>query len=411
MSKLRDQQSFRPVRIGIDGRRLGPRLKGIGRYIWELCKGLDLVLPGAEFFLYTPTPPGLAAISRRWSIRVDDSRWGRLPNNLWLVARAGLLSRRDRLDVFWGGTGLLPLVGLNTPTVLTVHDVIHRVAPHTMDFRALWATRLFFASSLAKADAIVSNSAGTAERLMASFGYKTAAVVRPGLSEVFQPRPKAHIDSVLVRHGVERPYLLSVCTWEPRKGLETLIRAFLSMKAEGQLADHRLLLVGERGWKDSPTIELVRSNESIVSLGYVDDMSLSGLYKGASAFIYPSSYEGFGMPVLEARACGARVVTSDTPELHESGGEDAIYVNPTETGIRTGISLALETEKIPAIDWHDWNWTRSASVLATELLNRTETGKSGCDRPIKLLASPVRSRRSFRLANSDWKILSTQHTN
>lgn len=373
VSELREQQLCRPARIGIDGRRLEPRLKGIGRYIWELCKGLDQVLPAAEFFVYTPTPRGLTAISRRWSIRVDDSRWGRLPNNLWLVARAGVLSRRDRLDVFWGGTGLLPLVGLNAPTVLTVHDVVHRVAPETMDFSALWATRLFFASSLAKAGAIVSNSAGTAERLVASFGYKTAAVVRPGLSEVFQPQPKAHTDSVLMRHGVERPYLLSVCTWEPRKGLETLIRAFLGMKAEGQLAHHKLLLVGERGWKDSPIIELVRSNESIVSLGYVDDISLAGLYNGASAFIYPSSYEGFGMPVLEARACGARVVTSDTPELREAGGENAIYVDPTETGVRTGISLALETETAPPVAWRDWDWTRSASVLATVLLNQTET--------------------------------------
>ncbi|MBV8134979.1 MAG: hypothetical protein JO121_04945 [Deltaproteobacteria bacterium] len=153
VSELRDDQVHRPARIGIDGRRLGLRLKGIGRYIGELCKGLDQGLPAAEFFLYTPTPPGLAAIFDRWSIRVDDSRQGRPPNNLWLVARAGQLSRRD-LDVFWGGTGLLPLVGLNTRTVLTVHDVIHKVAPGTMDFRALWATRLFFASSLAKADAI-----------------------------------------------------------------------------------------------------------------------------------------------------------------------------------------------------------------------------------------------------------------
>ena len=128
--------------------------------------------------------------------------------------------------------------------------------------------------------------------------------MRPDLSEVFQPHPKAQTDSVLMRHAVERSYLLSVCTWEPRKGVETLIRAFLGMKAEGQLAHHKLLLVRERGWKDSPIIELVRSSESIVGLGYVDDMSLAGLYNGSSAFIYPSSYEGFGMPVLEARACG-----------------------------------------------------------------------------------------------------------
>ena len=81
------------------------------------------------------------------------------------------------------------------------------------------------------------------------------------------------------------------------------------------------------------------------------------------------------MPVLEARACGARVVTSDTPELREAGGEGAIYVDPTETGIRTGISLALETETAPPIEWRDWDWTRSASVLATVLLERAENGQ------------------------------------
>jgi hypothetical protein len=90
-----------------------------------------------------------------------------------------------------------------------------------MDFSAPWATRLFFAGSLAKADAIVSNSAGTAKRLMASFGYKASAVVRPGLSEVFQPHPKAQTDSVLMRHAVEQPYLLSVCTsGSPAKALK-----------------------------------------------------------------------------------------------------------------------------------------------------------------------------------------------
>ena len=77
-----------------------------------------------------------------------------------------------------------------TQTVLTVHDVVHRVAPETMDFRALWATRLFFASSLAKADAIVSNSAGTAERLVASFGYKTAAVVHRACRKYSNPIPR-----------------------------------------------------------------------------------------------------------------------------------------------------------------------------------------------------------------------------
>jgi glycosyltransferase involved in cell wall biosynthesis len=359
-----------PVRIGIDARRLGPQPKGIGRYIWELCRGLDQVLPTADFFLYAPKPLYLPAISRRWSIRVDDSPLGRrLPNTLWLVARAGLMSRRDRLDVFWAGTGLLPLLGLDSRAVLTVHDVVERVAPQTMDRHALWGSRLFFKRSLARADAIVSNSAGTAERLKSNFGYAVAAVVRPGISEEFRPRSEKHILGVLARYRVNRPYLLSVSTWEPRKGLEQLIHAFLRMKSEGLIPHHKLVLVGERGWKDSTIVELARKSEAVVSLGFVEDASLAALYSGTEAFVYPSLYEGFGMPVLEARACGARVVTTDLPELREAGGEDAIYISPTEEGIRSGIAQAVAARVARPINWRDWNWAGSASVLAQVLLD------------------------------------------
>ncbi|HJU10409.1 MAG TPA: glycosyltransferase family 1 protein, partial [Candidatus Binataceae bacterium] len=349
------------IRIGIDGRRLGPNLKGIGRYIWELCKGLDQILPAARFFLYSPKPLDLPLISPRWSLRVDDSPLARrFPNNLWLVARAGILSNRDDVDVFWAGTGLLPLLGIRARRVLTVHDVVQKIAPQTMDFHARLAMKLFFPLSLARADAIVSNSVGTAHRLRTHFGYQVAAVVRPGLSEIFRPYPQSTTSAVLARYGLSRPYLLSVSTWEPRKGLELLIRAFLQLKAEGMLPAHKLLLVGERGWKDCSILKLAHCSESVATLGFVEDKELAALYSGADAFIYPSTYEGFGMPVLEACGCGARVVTSDTPELREAGGDRAIYVAATEEGIRSGISLAIKAPRAAPLDWRQFSWTRSA---------------------------------------------------
>jgi glycosyltransferase involved in cell wall biosynthesis len=145
------------------------------------------------------------------------------------------------------------------------------------------------------------------------------------------------------------------------------------MKANGMIANHKLLLVGDRGWKDSSIVELVRNSESVIRLGFVDDTSLAALYSGADALIFPSTYEGFGMPVLEARACGARVVTSDLPELREAGGDDAIYVTPTEQGICSGISLAVAMPKAKPIRWQDWNWTLSADALAEVLLDCAHT--------------------------------------
>ena len=139
------------------------------------------------------------------------------------------------------------------------------------------------------------------------------------------------------------------------------------------IAGHKLLLVGDRGWKDSSIIELVRNSESVVRLGFVDDTSLAALYSGADAMIYPSTYEGFGMPVLEARACGARVVTSDLPELREAGGDDAIYVTPSEQGICSGISSAIAMPRANPVLWQDWSWTQSAYVLAEVLLESART--------------------------------------
>jgi glycosyltransferase involved in cell wall biosynthesis len=363
------------MRIGIDGRRLGLRPKGIGRYIWELCNGLDEVLPDAQFFLYTPRSLNLPRISNRWSFRVDESPFRRLPSNLWLVVGAGRLAQRDEVDCFWSGSGLLPLVGVRARTVLTIHDLVHKVAPETMDTRALWATRLFFRLSVANANALVTNSEGTARRLEEYFGYRVAAIVRPGLSRLFQSKSEHEIQKILADYKITKPYLLAVATWEPRKGLELLIKTFLNMKAVGLVRDHKLVLVGERGWKYTAIADLVRRNsDAILNLGFVNDVALAGLYRGAEAFVFPSKYEGFGMPVLEARACGAAVITSDLPELREAGGEAGIYIELTEEGIRNGILTAPKRRPAQGLDWRDWSWSKSAAILAQVLLGPTSRG-------------------------------------
>jgi glycosyltransferase involved in cell wall biosynthesis len=112
---------------------------------------------------------------------------------------------------------------------------------------------------------------------------------------------------------------------------------------------------------------LAENDSSVRDTGYVDDEELAALYSGAAVFVLPSSYEGFGMPVLEARACGAPVVTTDLAELREAGGPDCVYIQPTEDGIRNGILTALSLPRPGPLAPASRTWDVSACALAEVL--------------------------------------------
>jgi glycosyltransferase involved in cell wall biosynthesis len=260
---------------------------------------------------------------------------------------------------------------------LTVHDLVYNLEPGTTSRRARWAAYLFFRASVRKASSIVCNSHGSARRLEAFLGRGADAVIRPGVSELFRKKSDAEILPVLHALRVPRPYLLAVGTWEPRKGLQRLIPAFLRLAEEGLLQGHTLALAGERGWKDGPIVKLVqRGGGRIRPLGFVDDEALAALYSGADALIFPSSYEGFGIPVLEARACGTRVVATDLPELREAGGDDAIYIPPTEHGIRVGVLQALASSRPKPLPARECGWAESARIFAGVLTGTRAVGAS-----------------------------------
>jgi glycosyltransferase involved in cell wall biosynthesis len=361
----------KPLRIGLDGRMLIGKPTGVGRYVIELAKCLDKLCPGAEFFIYSNKPISFAMPSSRWRLSNEPlTILEKIPASVWYKLAAGRLCRRDHIDVFWAGATLLPF-GLSSQTriVSTVYDLVHKIAPETMATTLRFLHEAFFALDVRRADCVLSISEGTSLRLNRFVGRKADGVIYPAVNDTFFPQSKEIVNDCLMRYQVSSPYLLAVATWEPRKNLELLIITYLEMKKAG-LVPYQLVLVGGKGWKDERLTSLFEqiSRNHVKPLGYVPDSDLPALYTGAEVFIFPSKYEGFGIPVLEARVCGTQVVTTDIPELREAGGESCIYIKPTKEGIWHGL-LQAGKQKAVLDSFVPPSWHSGAILLARALFD------------------------------------------
>ncbi len=321
------------MRIGIDAFPLSGNIAGIGRYVFEISKILCEKLKGADFFLYSRKPIKMSIASSRVHYRTGGIR---MPSSYsWLKFCVGTMARKDKVDIFWSTRTILPLQTKIFKTVSTVHDLNHLLFPKSMPLVTLIVHKLWFNSDIQKADAVVANSIGTSKRLNALLGVKVDAIARPGVSSPFGLQSTEFVKARLSALKISNPYFLTVGTVEPRKNFPTLIKAFISLKNQGELAQYGLLIVGSQGWKSRTFLSQLDESKKygIRWLGFVKDEDLAALYAGSKAFILPSLYEGFGIPVAEARACGAQIIASDIPELREAGGPKGIYVKPTIKGI------------------------------------------------------------------------------
>jgi glycosyltransferase involved in cell wall biosynthesis len=354
------------LRIGIDGRPLTQQLTGIGRYVFELCKVLDLEMQNVDFFVYSNSNINKPVISERWHYCVDNSFFGKnLKKVAWLKLICGFLVMRDKIDIFWGTSSFLPLIG-KIPSLLTVYDMNYKIVPETMSVSHLWAFKLFFQSDVKRATTVTCISEGTAKRLEQITDRTTQAVIYPGVGEQFKPASSDEISKCLRKYGITSSYILAVATWEPRKNLELLIKTFLEMPNLNN--DQKLVLVGGRGWKDQRLVDIIGAEtEKILPLGFVPDQDLPMLYSGCDTFVFPSVYEGFGIPVAEAIACGSRVITSDIPELHEAGDEDTIYIQPNQNQLTKALTQPKKLQRQQS-SIRKFSWTQEGLKLSQELL-------------------------------------------
>lgn len=339
--------SVRPLRIGIDGRALRKPMGGIGRYVYGLLRDLPRWLPNVHFVAYLGRPMDLdlPGDPQRWTVRIDHAAPSWLPQTVWLKLRCGTFCRKDGLDLFWGCSLFLPELPDNILGFLTVYDLVHEVAPLTMSWSGLFANALLFNRDVRLASHVSSISRGTADRLYRSQGRNSNSIVPPILDKEFHPRSPEEINLVLGKHGIKKPYFLALATAEPRKNLVNLLQAIQQLHNEDKLGGHILVLCGRRGWKDSSLDQQLKAcGERVTHLGYVPGEDIPHLLSGATALVFPTIYEGFGMPAQEAAACGTLVLAPDMPELNESAGAALRTMGISSPEIRQALIWAIDSK-------------------------------------------------------------------
>ncbi|WP_089170190.1 glycosyltransferase family 4 protein [Azotobacter chroococcum] len=363
-------------RIGIDGDALRKPLSGVGQYVFNLCQELDELLPATQFFVYTRLAPEQVAMpATRWIVRQEPLPLARkLPSFIWLKTRGAALARQDQLDVFWAGRTIHPGRQSARRLVSTVHDLNHRLVPETMEWITRCSHMVWFDRDVRSADIIFANSQGTSDRLLHWAGRAADMIIYPGVRPDFRPLDAAERQAALdtlVALGIVPPYVLAVSTLEPRKNIGALVEAFVRLKQRGELSSHKLVLVGARGWQNEALARKITDNAAngIVLPGYVPDKLMPAVFALADVLVMPSLYEGFGMPVQEARAVGTPVIVSDVPELKEAAAGQAQVVAPNVEAIENALLqiLALSPHQRQDVSGKIQSWRNSAQCMAKAL--------------------------------------------
>jgi len=326
------------MRIGIDARPLARGQAGISRVINSTLRELERLDARNQYFLYCNRSFDLPFENPRWQKTVQPL-YSLLPGSLWLQSGAfARAARRRELDVFWGTSFTLP-VGLPQATrkVLSIYDLVWRRYPQSMSWYNRLLSRAFTERSIRKADLIVTISGSTKHDLENELRVpaEKIRVTRLGVDAHFRPcEPAVAARHIAQKYKCSGNYILSVGTVEPRKNFATLIEAIGILKGQGRLT-HQLVVAGAKAWGKSRIAESILkwklTERDVKFLGFIPEEDLPLLYSGAALFVFPSVYEGFGLPLVEAMACGVAIVASNTSSIPEVVEEAAWLVSPYDS--------------------------------------------------------------------------------
>jgi glycosyltransferase involved in cell wall biosynthesis len=336
--------------IGIDGIPLRDLKTGVGHYTFELAKSLALAAPENQLEILSPF---------HFETSQSEQVSGELPPNLKLTrVKVNLLERnwwtiglpryikRKSFDLFHGTNFDVPLWH-RCPTVLTVHDLSSILHPRTHKAGHVRRERRRLPLMARSATQVVTHCESVRREIVdhLHLSREKVSTIPAAARSIFRPLPAAQTVASRKRLGVEDEFLLFVGTIEPRKNLVTLLNAYRKL-LDATKQPPQLVIAGKKGWLTDKVFNTVRElgiEKRVCFTGYLSDSDLCALYSSCRIFIYPSIYEGFGLPPLEAMACGAPVITSAIPSISEVVAKAAELVAPGSIdGLAQSIGRLLE---------------------------------------------------------------------
>jgi glycosyltransferase involved in cell wall biosynthesis len=320
------------MHIGIDAHAIGARQGGNETYISNLIAALAELDQHNRYTLYLAR----TRAAEEWCGRWPNVEVRLLPPPTPLVrvplALAYELRRRpvDVLHVQYTAPPFCPV-----PVIATIHDLAFEHLPETFTRRGRAQLRLTVRRTAARAARIATVSEFSRQDIIQTYGLEPEKVVvtHNGVEARFNPQPQSASEAAEVRRrfGIARDFLLAVGSLQPRKNLVRLLRAYARLRSTRPDFTPQLVITGRRLWLANEIFAEIRRQPwaaDVIVTGYVADEDLPALYRAATALVYPSLFEGFGLPPLEAMACGTQVIASNTSSLPEVTGEAAILIDP-----------------------------------------------------------------------------------
>lgn len=359
------------MRIGIDGMSLAQPRTGVGTYTFELARALAAATPDDQFELVSPLPfePSVLAGIQPANLRCIYTKPNVLQRRWWTIGLPSYM-RSHPFELFHGTNYEVPLRA-QCPTVVTIHDLSLLLHSSTHEARAVRRARLLMPLMARRAKLIITPSELIKNEVCEHLRIPSRKVFATPLAPRahFQPMSLAQTVEARKRLNVADEFLLFVGTIEPRKNLSVLVNALEEVWRTTSLRP-QLVVAGKVGWKaDDLLAQLQGSSDAdrVRLIGFVSDNDLRALYSSCRAFIYPSVYEGFGLPPLEAMACGAPVIASRVPSIKESVAR-VISATDFRELARTIVELLTDEQARQALSIsgrahaQEFSWQRTAAL-------------------------------------------------